>query len=234
MGSAQSRLGVLGGLVALYEQLDALELDELAAAGLREMGEALEGAIARLPLVDRGLEAVEEAVSGLEDSLPSMQDGLSWLLVGVDRLAAGLQETEDALGETVEPLQPLAGKLGAFFSKLLGWVPFGMGRRVERGLNAIGLVLTHIPELVRESGHRIVEPLQEWYGEGKEGMRIRTRVIDPIREQGMRPAGELTAEMRGMGEKVRDKVALPLAGRLDARRPLREQIARYKQQHHLQ
>ena len=233
MGSTESRLGVLGGLLALYEQLHALELDELAAEGLREMGEALEGAFTRLPPVERGLEVVEEAVSGLEGSLPTMQAGLGWLLEGVDQLANGLQEIEDALGETVEPLQPLASKLGAFFSKLLGWVPFGMGRRVERGLNAIGLVLTHIPELVRESGHRIVEPLQALYGEGKEGVRIRTRVIDPIREQGMLPAGELTAEVRGMGEKVRDKVALPLAGRLDARRPLREQITRYKQQYGL-
>ena len=134
LAAADGRVGVLGGLLALYRQLDELDLDEVVEGGLEELGFWVRQALSHLPGLRRGLATAERLLGQLEASLPSIEDGIGWLQGAVNRLADGLQVMEDALEETVEPLQPLTAKLVEFAGKILGWMPFGVGKGVKRGL----------------------------------------------------------------------------------------------------
>jgi hypothetical protein len=233
LASTEGRVGVLGGLVALYSQLDDLELDDMVAGGLDELGFWIDQALSHVPVVRRGLATADRLLDQLEASLPSIDEGIGWLRGIVNRLADALQAMEDSLEETVEPLQPLAAKLADFVSKILGWLPFGVGRRVQQGLDGMLGVLTHIPELVRSVDSLVLAPLGDWFSGDDEQPAIQSGLITPVKEDALRPAERLAADVEVVDEQLAEKLADPVRARLSARKPVRDEIGRYRQEHGL-
>jgi hypothetical protein len=233
LASSDGQLGVLGGLVALYGQLDDLELDEVVEGGLNELGFWVGQALSHLPGLRRGLATADRALGQFEASLPTLEEGITWLRGVINRLADGLQVMEDRLEETVEPLQPLAGKLADFAAKILGWVPFGVGKRVERGLDGMVGVLTHVPELVRSVDGELLAPLGEWFSADDKRPAIESGLLEPVKEEALRPAGRLAADVEVVDQQLTEKLTDPVRSRLRARQPVREEISRYREQYGL-
>jgi hypothetical protein len=233
LASTGERVGILGGLLALYGQLDELELDEVVDGGLDELGFWIDQALSHIPVLRRGLTTADRLLGELEASLPSIEDGIGWLRGIVNRLADALQVMEDSLEETVEPLQPLAAKLADFVRKVLGWVPFGVGKRVQRGLDGILGVLTHIPELVRSVDSLVLAPLGDWFSSDDEQPPIQSGLIAPVKEDALRPAERLATDVEVVDKQLTEKLADPVRARLSARKPVRDEIGRYREQYGL-
>jgi hypothetical protein len=233
LASTEGRVGVLGGLLALYTQLDELELDEVVEGGLDELGFWIDQALSHVPVLRRGLATADRLLGQLEMSLPSIEDGIGWLQGVVNRLADALQVMEDSLEETVEPLEPLAAKLADFVAKILGWLPFGVGKRVQRGLDGILGVLTHVPELVRSTDSLVLAPLGDWFSRDGEQPAIQNALIDPVKTDALGPAGRLATDVEVVDKQLTEKLADPVRVQLSARKPVREEIGRYREQYGL-
>jgi hypothetical protein len=233
LASTEGRVGLLGGLLALYNQLDELALDDVVEGGLDELGFWIDQALSHVPILRRGLATADRLLGQLEASLPSIEDGIGWLQGVVNRLADALQVMEDSLEETVEPLQPLASKLADFVDKILGWLPFGVGKRVQRGLEGILAVLTHIPELVRSMDSLVLAPLGDWFSGDDEQPAIQSGLIKPVKEDALRPAERLAADVEVVDKQLAEKLADPARARMSARKPVREEIRRYREQYGL-
>jgi hypothetical protein len=230
LASTEGRVGVLGGLLALYSQLDELELDDVVEGGLDELGFWIDQALSHVPILRRGLTTADRLLGQLEASLPSIGDGIGWLQGIVNRLADALQVMEDSLEETVEPLQPLAAKLADFVTKILGWVPFGVGKRVQRGLEGILGVLTHVPELVRSMDGLVLAPLGDWFSGNDEQPAIQSGLIEPVKEDALRPAERLATDVEVVDKQLTEKLADPVRARLRARKPVLDEIGRYRKE----
>jgi len=231
--ASQGRLYILNGLLALYQHLDTLELDDLVELGAAEATTLLQKVLAQAPLVRSGAVAAAAVLDQLELSLPTIQDGLLWLRGLIGRVANALQSMEDALAQVVEPFQPVMQKLSAFSAKILDWIPFGWGDNIELGLNGIMGVLTHAPELVRATGPAVLEPLGDWFDGGQSVAKIQSSLIDVVRGQTVQSGAQLAADVEQLDLDFKANVVSPFQDRLDARRPVREQIARYKEQYGL-
>jgi hypothetical protein len=233
LSSTESRVGVLGGLLALYSQLDELELDEVVEGGLDELGFWIDQALSHVPVLRRGLATADKLLGQLEASLPSIEDGIGWLQGIVNRLADALQVMEDSLEETVEPLQPLAAKLADFVARILGWLPFGVGKRVQRGLDGILGVLTHVPELVRSTDSLLLAPLSDWFSRDGEQPAIESALIGPVKADALGPAERLATDVEVVDKQLTEKLADPVRAQLSARKPVREEIGQYREQYGL-
>lgn len=183
LDSAEADLALFGGLLILYHQLEALELDALVGDALEEGALLLADLLDRVPLLRDGVALAAGLLDRLEQSLPSIQDGLRWLIDLTGELADALQAVEDAVEEAAEPIRPLAEKLAHFFQEILTWLPFGVGDRIVGGLEAMGRVLTRIPDLVRNLGPALLEPLEGWFDREPGQVTIKTSLIEPIRGQ---------------------------------------------------
>jgi hypothetical protein len=233
LASTEGRVGILGGLLALYGQLDDLALDEVVEGGLDELGFWVTQALSHVPILRRGLAAADRVLGELDLAVPSIGEGIGWLQGVVNRLADALQVMEDALEETVEPLQPLAAKLAEFAAKILGWMPFGVGTGVQRGLDGIRGVVTHVPELVRSVDGALLTPLAEWFAGDDKRPPIQAGLIDPVKSDALQPAGRLAADVELVDQQLAEKLADPVRARLSMRKPVREEIGRYKAQYGL-
>jgi len=228
LAAAEGQAGALGGLLALYRQLDELDLDEVVEGGLDALNFWVGQALSHLPGLRRGLATAERLLGQLEASLPSIEEGIGWLQAAVNRLADRLQVMEDALAETVEPLQPLAAKLVEFAGKILSWMPFGVGKGVERGLDGMAGLVTQIPELVRSVDGVVLAPLSRWFGGGEAQPAIQSGLIGPVKEEALRPAGRLAADVEVVERQLAKQLADPARERLSARRAVREEMGRYR------
>lgn len=227
LDESQGRVGVLEGLAALYAELEAIDLDELVEASLEAIPSLFENILAQVPLLEAGLDAASTALDNLELSLPSIQDGVSWLSGLVDELGEAFGELEEVLAEAVDSMGSFMETLGAFFAKVLKWVPFGAGDTIERGLRALGKVMSGLPGFTRSIGPMLFLPLGRWFSDPGDGVEIKTSLIDPIRGEALAPAGRLASDASLTGGQLVAAVA-PLHGKLDQRRPVRQEIARYK------
>jgi len=69
------QVGVLGGLVALYEQLEGVDLGAAASNGIASVSGALDDLFQNVPSVEEGLLAGQQALAEFEAQVPLVDNG---------------------------------------------------------------------------------------------------------------------------------------------------------------
>lgn len=217
----------LRGLLALYEQLERVGLDDVAAAALVAADRGLRLVERGARALQSGAERVEAALLDLESPFAAIQEGILWVETRLAALATALQRLEDALAQVLQPARPLAAAAAAFADRLLGLLPFGVGESIRRGISSMTEVVTSAPELVTAVNERLLQPLRtHWFTTDPEtGLFVRlidqivVGLLDPI-EAHLGLAVETSTEWQ-------QQLALPLRAALDERSALRTEILRF-------
>ena len=101
LATANEQIGVLAGLVALYEQLEEIDLDAVVDNGITAVNESLSNLLADIPTLEEGLAAGQLALAEVEDHLPVLENGRVWLDGQLGKLETYFQQVEFLLIEAV-------------------------------------------------------------------------------------------------------------------------------------
>ncbi len=222
--AAQNDLAYLQQVLDLYQQLEAVRLDDAIAAGMTPVGAALLAIQGGRSLLTLGVEQAAALLATIEAQSPGIANGLLWLEDQVSGLAAALQDLEDALSAIVEPVAPVAQQIGDFIGQVLDLLPFGVGEQIRAGLEAIAAILTHIPELVASINPMILTPLRQWVSPEGEGGLVE-EVVRPISANLVNPAQTMVDETASLEAVYNSHLKTPVEQALATRAAIRETIA---------
>ena len=79
LGQANERLSLLSGLVALYEQLDGVDIGDAWENGVAAFSTRVDELVAEVPTLSEGIELGRAALDELDDHIPLLENGRFWL-----------------------------------------------------------------------------------------------------------------------------------------------------------
>lgn len=232
---AQNRVGLLAGLVALYEQLDDLDMSEVVQNGLSAVGETFTELVDRVPTVEEGIAAGQAALDEFEEQLPLVEAGRDWLETHISRLAELYQSAGDVLQTILEATGSFFDKLNLWFADILGWLPFGVGEKATLVMDSLTNLLNETPTTISGLQGNIAQPLDTWLKaeNGATEMPIKGRMIKPLREMALDPAGELASQTITAKTTYQTQLADPVATMTQRRQLVQQLITDYRERHQI-
>lgn len=232
LASANEQVGILTGLVALYEQLDAVDLGLVLGAGLQATEGVLRELVESVPGLEEGLANGQQALDNFEAQIPTLEEGRNWLTSQVTRLNELYETAEMVLKSVLESAGSFLAMLSQWFEEILGWLPFGVGEKAGRIMTALTNLLNETPITIAGLQGKVAEPLNGWL-EGGENMALRQQLLKPVREQVLIPAGAITTTARTAQTTFQTQLAEPAQNQLLTRQMIRESLQQYRAQHQL-
>lgn len=232
LNSAQGKLQDYGGLLGLYEQLEAVGLDTLTQDGLKAAASGLAGALTVTPLVQSGVQVARNLLAEFENLLPDFNAALIWLNERVINLKLGLFSLEKAAKTTlVDAATGVVTVFGGFIKFVLDYLPFNIGEQTRATFSAAQTVFTHSVELTVSTDEKVFGKLSRYVGDGPQNWR--KKLVTPLRDEALAPTEQLLAAVDNARTTFSTALEAPAQAALAQRAALREQIAAYRAQRQL-
>ncbi|HSH01422.1 MAG TPA: hypothetical protein VLL52_02815 [Anaerolineae bacterium] len=232
LNDAYVQLGVLSGLLSLYERLDNTNFDETVVAGLTTVNDAIAAWQELVPDVDEALVAGHTALNNLEAHLPSLQTGVSWLDGIVTHLETYMQNIETALAAAVEVTAPIVDMIQQWFTQVLDWLPFGLGQQAKGIMGGVTALLGVIPSVTQGLKRNISQPLRIWLGsDEEEGTPLQRDIVTPLRTKSLMKAKSAVVQGTAVSETYKSSLADPVAATQLSRQAIQATIAQYREVH---
>jgi len=233
LDSANMEIGVLSGLVSLYEQLDDVDVSDLMTDGLTAVSESINSMVATSPLLAEGIEAGQLALDELEEHLPLLENGKMWLERHSEKLETYFSNLEILLQNAVDTVEPFLAMLTNWFTDVRKWLPFNFGQKAADIMQSATTLLSETPHTINGLNTNVVQPLDHWLSYEEDDIRLRRTLIKPMREKVIGKANEMNLQAETIKQTYDEKVALPLETAVAQRHALRETITQYRQQNQL-
>jgi len=227
------RLTVVQGLLALYEEFEALDLDTVAAEGVAAVGDALGDLVADVPLVSQGLAAGRQALDEFEGQLPLVEQGRYWLEGQMAIVGRALEAAETVLNNTLKAGGSFLQLLNRWFEDILKWLPFGIGENALAIMSALGDLLASVPETLDGLRANVADPLDVWLERDGQENRLQRRLIKPLRDEALQQADSAVGRLGGVHDVYQAQLHDPVTALAERQQLIREQITQYRQSHSL-
>jgi hypothetical protein len=233
LNDSSGQVTVLSGLVALYEQLEQIQIEDVVAGGVSVVGGALGALAGRMPTVAEGLAAGAAALDDLESHIPLLENGRLWLEDHVAKIGDFYMVVESVLAAAVETAGNFLANLNRWFQDVLRWVPFGMGEKAAAIMTAMTNLLGETPNTINGLRTNVAQPLDIWLAGQGEEMPLRRALIKPLREKALQPATEAIVEVESVQSLYTSQLVEPVQTAAGNRQAVRDMIAQYRQQHQI-
>jgi hypothetical protein len=233
IGQLSGQVGVLSGLVALYEQLEGVDLETVAANGIATVTGVLDDLFANIPSVEEGLLAGQQALAEFEAQVPLVDNGRRWLAAQIELVNGYYTAVEEALSEAVEAVGSFLQMLNQWFQDVLKWLPFGIGDKAARIMNAMTSLLGETPNTISGVRTNVVQPLDAWFQLEGEETKLQRKLIKPVRDEALNRAATAVSKTHTVKDVYQTQLAQPVQVNLDQRNAIRQLIANYRQQHQI-
>ncbi len=230
LDSANERIGLLAGLVALYEQLDDADLTALFEEGMDAVSAAIVDMVEDIPGLSEGIALGQEALAELDSHIPTLEDGRNWLTDQASKLQQYFQTIEDLLATAVDQAAPFLQMFHEWVQKILKWLPFGLGERTSAIMDALTNLLTETPLTANGIHTQIADPLNVWLGSGDE-KPLRQKIIKPLQDQVLTSAEQMAGKTLQVQTTFQEKVERPMETAVTTQRHLKNLIDTYRHQH---
>jgi len=233
LAAVNNRVNVLAGLVALYDRLEEVDLVETVDESLGAFGEAISSLMASLPSLEGGIAVGQQALANLEAEIPLVKGGRTWLEGQLERLRLFYEASERVLEAAVETAGSFLEKLNEWFQNLRRWLPFGVGDTAADVMQALTDLLNETPNTIHGLRRNVADPLDLWLeGEGEE-LPLHKKLVKPIKEQALDPAGAVVARARETESAYHRELVEPVQEAAKSRRLVEEEIRAYRKKHNL-
>lgn len=233
LDEARNRLGVLGGLVALYQQLDAADMGDIIENGLGVVGEKFAELAGGVPLLVAGLDAGDLALGQVEAHLPLLENGRMWAEAQGTKLRNFYGEVEDRLRQAVDRVGDFFEMLASWFEGLRKWLPFGAGDKAANVMTALTSLLGETPATLSGLDVNVSQPLDVWLRR-IEGEPALTRIlVRPVRDEAFSRARTVADQVGMTAATYEANLVAPARAALTNRQTLRQQIADYRAQNQI-
>jgi hypothetical protein len=249
---AEAELAKVHGLLGLYETLEKVGLDGILAAGLSSVGGLLGGLASGAGALRDAVSAIDSALARFEASLPTIRQGLASVQQLIDDLLKQLDGLRLLLAQTSQRIQPLGDALGGFLSGLLERIPFGVGDRTRQVFDALGNLISTLPEMLAAMINDLLKPLADWFpAEGAGGdatsslpgfesrpettrdevaSGVEAGLFIPLRQSLLAPLNKYLDDGAALFEQWEASLANPAQAALAERARIHQQIANYRQE----
>ena len=233
LASANEQVGLLAGLVALYEQLDEVDVAGIWDEGVAAVSDRIADWIEEIPSLDEGIELGQQALDNLEEHLPLLENGHIWLSSQRDKLALYYEAIEVLLAAAVEAAAPFLEMISEWFEKINRWLPFNMGQQATNIMASITTLLAETPHTVSGLHTNVVQPLDIWlHREGDETM-IQRDVVKPIRQAVLDKAKVINAKGQDVQTVYQTRLVEPTRTAVSNQQAMRVLIAQYREHHQI-
>jgi hypothetical protein len=229
LDASRQQLGVLGGLVALYEQLDATDAGAIIENGLAAVGGKINELLAGTPDLISGLDNGQTALAQIESHIPLLDSGRQWLAVQVDKVQGFYGEVESWLQRAVEKAGDFLQLLTEWFESLRRWLPFGAGDKAAGVMGALTTLLGETPATISGLDTNIAQPLDVWLSR-IDGEPAIQRLLRPVRDEAIARARVAADQANQVGSLYEEQLVVPVRTVLSNRQSLQQAIADYRQQ----
>lgn len=233
LDGARMQLGVLGGLVALYEQLDGADLGGVVENGLGVVGEKLGELVGGVPALSLGLDGGQLALSEIEAHIPLLDNGRQWLSVQAEKMRGFYAEVEGWLQRAVDRVGNFLEMLQEWFEGIRRWLPFGAGEKAAGVMGALTTLLAETPSTIAGLDTNIAQPLDVWLQRIDGEPALQRRLLRPMRDEVIARARTTADQANQVGTLFEEQLAAPARAALSNRAALRQAISDYRTQNQI-
>jgi hypothetical protein len=215
-------------LITLWQQLDAIGIDDLLTPALQVALTAFTAVQAVSTTLQTGITDVQAAIDQFIKQLPGPKAGLQWLQSQVQALATSLTNLGTQVQQAVEPVQPYAQMIANFITWILERLPFGVGDKAKAGLDAMNAIVGGLPAVVDGINQQVMDPLIVWFGDDQV-RNVYGLLLDPVSKKLLDPARGIQTQLASFADSFQNKLVTPAQTALDQRAAIRKQIAELQQ-----
>lgn len=227
------QVSLLAGLLALYEQLEGVDLGEVLDEGLAAVGTSLSDLVDELPTLSESIESGRRALDEFDEHIPALEEGRQWLDEQTGKLRTTFATIEALLAAAVESSGPIMQMLNEWFQGILKWLPFGLGRRAVGVMEAIADLLTETPNTVTGIDNHVVQPLDVWLKRESGEVPLRQNLVKPLREEVLERSSQTMWRARQLQATYQSALAEPAQTASETQRTIRQLIVEYRRQHQI-
>ena len=233
LDDARNRLGILGGLVALYQQLDDADMGDIIENGLGAVGEKLGELVGGVPALAAGVDAGQLALGEVEAHIPLLDNGRSWLEAQGVKLSGFYGDVEARLQRAVDRVGDFFAMLADWFESLRKWLPFGAGEKAADVMSALTALLSETPSTISGLDVNLAQPLDVWLARIDGEPALTRMLVKPMRDEVLVRARTTIDQTNTVAAVYESNLAAPTRAALGNRRTLRQQIADYRAQNQI-
>lgn len=231
LAGANEEIGILGGLVALYQQLDDVDVAETIQSGMSTVSQSIADLINQTPILSEGIQLGQQALTEVEEHLPVLEDGRLWMDAQLNKLAAFYDTVELVLQSVIESVGSFLEMVNDWFSNIQKWLPFGIGEKAANVVNSISALVDEIPQTISGLDTHMAQPLDHWLAREEGVPKLQQKLIKPVREKVLAEANETINRAQFVQQSFQQNMAAPVETALSSREFVQQQIADYRRQH---
>lgn len=233
LDTANKQVSVLVGLVALYEQMDQVDVGTVWQTGLTAVSNSLAALLADIPWLQQGIAAGRQALQEVEMHIPLLQNGRAWLDNHHTRLHRAYNNVKILLEAAVTASASFLEMVRSWFQDILKWLPFGLGERTRQVMDSLTELLGEIPYTLAGLDTNVAQPLAVWLADEEGEPAIQRRVIRPLQQNLLQPAQNLAGKANQLQQAYADQLVQEMQTAVARQQYIRDQIVAYRQQHSL-
>lgn len=232
LNQANEHVGVLAGLVALYEQLEAVDMETAVQNGLTTFSGNIETMLAEVPSLSESIQIGRQALENFESQIPVLDNGRLWLIDHLSKIEGYFQVVEQLLAQAVDRVGPFLQMLTDWFESVKKWLPFGIGQTATTIMQSITDLVMETPNTISGLDTNITQPLNVWLNRDQNNeTALHQTLIKPIRDDLMPKADTAVSKVQQMDETYKTALKEPVETAVASQRVIRNLIAEYRQQH---
>ncbi|MCX7855773.1 MAG: twin-arginine translocation signal domain-containing protein [Anaerolineae bacterium] len=219
----EKEIGSLRRILALYQEMDDLGLDDQVQRGIGALASIVETI---RDLAARLLEAIESARKALLDfqsRFPSLQSGLRWLRDTLVTLSQRLTALENEINEALGLSSPVAETVGGFLARVLDRLPVTFARQTRSGLERLGEVVSILPTFIQNVYTRVLEPMDDWFSQRADA-GLNGWIVNPLLKNVLDPAQTLAERVLELATAWEEQLAAPARQKIARREEIRADI----------
>ncbi len=233
LATASEQASLLAGLVALYEQLDEVDLPTVLDDGLTAVSDTITNWVDDIPTLDEGLLLAKESLDDLEAHIPLLENGRIWLDSQANKLHFYYQAIEILLQTAVETIGPFLEMANEWFEKVRRWLPFNMGEQAAEIMQSITILVTETPHTVSGLDTNVAQPLDVWLRRDEGDTPLQNNVVKPIREKVIDKATIAIVKAQGLQTVYQTQLEDPAQTAAASQRLIKDLIAQYRERHQI-
>lgn len=233
LDTANQRVSVLVGLLALYEQMDEMDAQAVWQAGLTAVSRSLSALLDEIPWLEEGIATGRSALQKVEAHIPLLQNGRSWLADHHASLRRSYEGVKRLLETAVQATGPFLDMLNAWFQEMRKWLPFGLGARAGEVMQSLADLLGEIPFTLSGLDTNVAQPLAVWL-DGAEGETpLKREVIRPLQTQVLDKADSVAGKAKQVEVVYAQSLVPQVETAVANQQALRSLIAAYRREHQI-
>lgn len=232
LASANERVSVLAGLVALYEQLDGVDLGATLDNGMSAVSNALTNLLNDVPSLEASMAAGTLALAEVESHLPVLVNGRAWLDAHLHKLDGYFHQIENLLMDVVERAGAFVQMVNDWFAGIKKWLPFGIGEKATTIMQSITTLLLETPATITGLNANLAQPLDVWLARDEQNeIALNKKLVKPLRDDLMVKTTVALSKVKGVESVYAVNLQEPVGTAVARQQTLRTLITDYRQQH---